>query len=240
MHGEMNILLILWNSGIVVKIVLALLIIASVLSWAIIFQKRKVLQKVEADNAGFIEFFKSSHSLSEIYEQTKIFGDSPVSFMFQKGYLELVQIKEKLKSCDQEDRLQDYFKESGVHALERSLQQGASISNDVLDSRLETLASISSIAPFIGLFGTVWGIINSFSGLASGGGSIEAVAPGIAEALVATAVGLAAAIPASWAFNKYTTRIAKLNTEMETFGQDFLNLIERSILIVSSKTDKDS
>jgi len=240
MQGEMNILLILWNSGIVVKVVLALLIFASVLSWAIIFQKSKTLQKVEMDNEGFLEYFKNSQNLSEIYDQTKVFEDSPVGFMFQKGYLELLKIREKLKATGQEERLQDYFKESGVNALERSLQQGASISNDILDRKLEILASISSIAPFIGLFGTVWGIINSFSGLASGGGSIEAVAPGIAEALVATAVGLAAAIPASWAYNIYTTRIAKLNTQMETFGQDFLNLIERSILIVGSKTDKDS
>jgi len=240
MQGEMNILLILWNSGIVVKIVLALLIFASVLSWAIIFQKRKTLQKVEIDNDGFLEYFKNSQNLSEIYDQTKVYADSPVGFMFQKGYLELLKIREKLKATGKEDLLQDYFKDSGVHALERSLQQGASISNDLLDRKLEILASISSIAPFIGLFGTVWGIINSFSGLASGGGSIEAVAPGIAEALVATAVGLAAAIPASWAFNIYTTRIAKLNTQMEVFGQDFLNLIERSILIVGSKPDKDS
>jgi len=93
------------------------------------------------------------------------------------------------------------------------------------------LATIGSISPFIGLFGTVWGIIDSFAGLASGGGSIEAVAPGIAEALVATAVGLAAAIPAVWAYNIFTSRISKLNSQMENFGQEFLNLIERSVLI---------
>lgn len=240
MHGEMNILLILWNSGIIVKLVLALLIFASVLSWAIIIQKKKIIQKVEIDNSGFLDYFKNSNNLSEIYDQSKVFSDSSLSFMFQKGYLELLKIKEKLKATGQEDKLQDYFKETGVHALERSLQQGANISNELLDKRLETLASISSVAPFIGLFGTVWGIIDSFNGLATGGGSIEAIAPGIAEALVATAVGLAAAIPANWAFNIYTTRITKLNTQMETFGQDFLNLIERSILIVGTKSDKDS
>jgi len=237
MHGEMNILLILWNSGVVVKIVLALLIFASVLSWAIIFQKKKIIKQVEEDNSNFLEYFKNSGNLSEIYEQTKVYGDSSLSFMFQKGYLELLKIKEKLKSTNQEEKLQTYLKETGVNALERSLQQGANISNEILDKRLDTLASISSVAPFVGLFGTVWGIIDSFTGLASGGGSIEAVAPGIAEALVATAVGLAAAIPASWAFNIFTMRISKLNTQMETFGQDFLNLIERSILISGSSAN---
>ena len=100
-----------------------------------------------------------------------------------------------------------------------------------MDIRVSTLASIGSISPFIGLFGTVWGIIDAFSGLSMGGGSIEAVAPGIAEALVATAVGLAAAIPAVWFFNIFNNRIARINSQMESFSQDFLNLIERSILI---------
>lgn len=235
MHGDMNILLILWNSGLVVKVVLALLIIASILSWAIIFQKKKIIQKVEESNEEFNQYFKNSHNLAEIFDQASEYNDSTLSLMFQKGYLELVKIREKLKSSDKEDELQSYFKESGIGAMERSLKQGANISNEKLESRLSTLASIGSVSPFVGLFGTVWGIINSFTGLASGGGSIEAVAPGIAEALVATAVGLAAAIPAVWAYNIFNNRIARLNTQMESFGQDFLNLIERSVLITKDK-----
>lgn len=231
MHGDMNILLILWNSGLVVKVVLALLIIASILSWAIIIQKKKVIQKVEDSNEEFNQYFKNSHNLAEIFEQASEYQDSTLSLMFQKGYLELVKIREKLKSSDKENELQNYFKESGIGAMERSLKQGANISNEKLENRLSTLASIGSVSPFVGLFGTVWGIINSFAGLASGGGSIEAVAPGIAEALVATAVGLAAAIPAVWAYNIFNNKIARLNTQMESFGQDFLNLIERSVLI---------
>lgn len=235
MHGDMNILLILWNSGLVVKVVLALLIIASVLSWAIIFQKKKIIKRVEESNEEFNQYFKNSHNLAEIFEQASEYSDSTLSLMFQKGYLELVKIREKLKSSDKEAELQSYFKESGIGAMERSLKQGANISNEKLESRLSTLASIGSVSPFVGLFGTVWGIINSFTGLASGGGSIEAVAPGIAEALVATAVGLAAAIPAVWAYNIFNNRIARLNTQMESFGQDFLNLIERSVLITKDK-----
>lgn len=231
MQGDMNILLILWNSGIVVKLVLLLLIMASVLSWAIIIQKKKVYIKVEQSNNEFNDFFKNANSLSEIFEKSSEFRDSTTSLMFQKGYLELMKIREKLKATNNETSLKDYFKETGIVAMERSLKQGANISNDKLESRLSTLASIGSVSPFIGLFGTVWGIIDSFSGLASGGGSIEAVAPGIAEALVATAVGLAAAIPAVWAYNIFSNKIGKLNVQMESFGQDFLNLIERSVLI---------
>jgi biopolymer transport protein TolQ len=100
-----------------------------------------------------------------------------------------------------------------------------------MDYRVSTLATIGAITPFVGLFGTVWGIIDAFSGLSTGGGSIEAVAPGIAEALVATAVGLAAAIPAVWFYNHFNNQITRINSQMESFSQEFLNLIERSILI---------
>ena len=231
MHGDLNILLILWNSGLVVKIVLGVLIFASILSWAIIIQKKKILNKIEESNEKFNSFFKSSHNLAEIFEQTNIYNDSTLGIMFKKGYLELVKIKEQLKANNSESRLKDYFRDAGLSSMERSLKLGVNISNEKLENRLSTLASIGSVSPFVGLFGTVWGIIDSFTGLASGGGSIEAVAPGIAEALVATAVGLAAAIPAVWAYNVFNNRIGKLNSQMESFGQEFLNLIERNVLI---------
>ena len=99
-----------------------------------------------------------------------------------------------------------------------------------MQSYLSLLASIGSISPFIGLFGTVWGIIDSFSGLASGSATLDVVAPGIAEALVATAVGLGAAIPAVWFFNYFNNRVDKINSEIKKFEQDFLNLIERTMV----------
>jgi len=235
MHAEMNILLILWNSGIVVKIVLFLLVFASILSWAIIFQKRKTFDKVEQGNIAFKQYFNDSSSLIDIFEHSGTYADSTLSLMFQKGYLELIKIREKLKATGNEDMIKEYFKETGVGAMERSLKQGVNISNEKLETRMSTLASIAPVSPFIGLFGTVWGIIDSFTGIASGGGSIEVIAPGIAEALVATAVGLAAAIPALWAYNLFRNRVELMNTQMETFGQDFLNLIERSVLITKGK-----
>lgn len=229
MTEEMNLLTILWQSGFVVKIVLLLLIGFSVLSWAIIIQKRRQLKEVESANFEFSEYFKNHTVLSEIYEKADEFSESSQGLMFKKGYLELNKIKDKLN--EEGGSLYGHFKENGFQPLERALKQGANISIQRYQDKLSILASVSSVCPFIGLFGTVWGIIDSFTGLATGGGSIEAVAPGIAEALVATAVGLAAAIPANWFYNIFSNQIAKINDDMEAFGQDFLNTIERNFLI---------
>jgi biopolymer transport protein TolQ len=231
MHADMNILMILWESGVVVKLVLLLLIAASVLSWAIILNKKKTFQEVEESNERFSEFFRNNESLAEVFSRSREYEESSLSTMFQSGYHELGKIREKLTETGNLEEFQEYFRQNGIHAMERSLKQGVNVSNQKLENRLSMLASIGSVSPFIGLFGTVWGIIDSFTGLASGGGSIEAVAPGIAEALVATAVGLFAAIPAVWAFNIFNNRMAKINTDMENFGQDFLNTVERNVLI---------
>jgi biopolymer transport protein TolQ len=229
MHG-MNIWQILWDSGVVVKFVLLLLVLASVLSWTIIIQKWKELKLVNEANDKFHHFFKTSNSIAEIQREASEQLNSTMSLMFRKGYEELNRVGEKLSSTKQ-GSLNNYFSEHGFQALERALKTGYNISNEKMDLRISTLASIGSITPFIGLFGTVWGIIDAFSGLSQGGGSIEAVAPGIAEALVATAIGLAAAIPAVWFYNVFNNKISRINSQMETFSQDFLNLIERSILI---------
>jgi biopolymer transport protein TolQ len=229
MHG-MNIWQILWESGAVVKIVLLLLVLSSVLSWTIILQKWKELKLVSEANEKFHHFFKSSNSISDIQREATENHNSTMSLMFRKGYEELGKVGEKL-SASKQGSIGAYFSEYGFQALERALKTGYNISNDKMDNRVATLASIGSITPFIGLFGTVWGIIDAFTGLSQGGGSIEAVAPGIAEALVATAVGLAAAIPAVWFYNFFNNQITRINSQMETFSQDFLNLIERSILI---------
>ncbi len=230
MHGGLNIWQILWESGIVVKFVLILLLVASALSWTIIFRKYKELKEVMESNDKFQAFFKANTSITEINREAGDNHASTTSLMFRRGYEELNKVSEKL-SANGKGNIGNYFSEHGFQSLERALKAGFNISNEKMDNRVSTLASIGSITPFIGLFGTVWGIIDAFSGLSTGGGSIEAVAPGIAEALVATAVGLAAAIPAVWFYNYFNTQITKINSQMETFSQDFLNLIERSILI---------
>ena len=150
---------------------------------------------------------------------------------FKRGFGELDKIQEQLangKSAKSD--LKKHFLEFGFDSISRAMKKGANENNLELEKFNSILASIGSISPFIGLFGTVWGIINSFTGLASGGGTIDAVAPGIAEALVATAVGLAAAIPAVWFYNSFSNRNAEFNSEMESFEQDFLNIIERSVI----------
>jgi biopolymer transport protein TolQ len=226
----MNIWEILLDSGFVVKGVLFLLILASILSWTIILQKHRELQAIMLANDKFLQFFKGNTSITEINREATDNHESTASLMFRRGFEELNRISEKLSSSGK-GNLATYFTHSGFQSLERALKTGYNSANEKMDMRVSMLASIGSISPFIGLFGTVWGIIDAFTGLAHGGGSIEAVAPGIAEALIATAVGLAAAIPAYWFFNVFNSRIARINAQMDSFAQDFLNLVERNILI---------
>lgn len=229
MHG-LNIWQILWDSGLVVKFVLLLLVLSSVLSWTIIWQKYKELKAVTLANEKFNQFFKANSSISDINREATENHESTMSLMFRRGFDELNKVSEKISSTGK-GNIAQHFTDHGFQSLERALKGGYNTANEKMDLRVATLASIGSITPFIGLFGTVWGIIDAFSGLSQGGGSIEAVAPGIAEALVATAVGLAAAIPAVVFFNMFNNQISRINSQMETFSQDFLNLVERSILI---------
>jgi biopolymer transport protein TolQ len=231
MHSSgLNIWQILWESGIVVKIVLLLLLMASALSWAIIWQKWQQLKTVSEANQKFAQFFKTSTSIADINREATENHESTMSLMYRKGYEELNKVSEKL-SATGKGNIGTHFAQHGFQPLERALKSGYNSANEKMDLRVSTLATIGAITPFIGLFGTVWGIIDAFSGLSTGGGSIEAVAPGIAEALVATAVGLAAAIPAVWFYNHFNNQITRINLQMESFSQEFLNLIERSILI---------
>ncbi len=230
MHGGLNIWQILLESGIVVKFVLLLLLVASALSWTIIWQKWKQLKTVSEANQKFHQFFKTSTSITDINREATENHESTMSLMYRKGFEELNKVSEKLSAAGK-GNIATHFSQHGFQPLERALKSGYNTANEKMDFRVSTLASIGSITPFIGLFGTVWGIIDAFSGLSTGGGSIEAVAPGIAEALVATAVGLAAAIPAVWFYNYFNNQITRINSQMESFSQDFLNLIERSILI---------
>lgn len=230
MHsGNLDILKIILQSGFVVKIVLGLLIACSVFSWAIILKKRKLFKEVEENNERFYEIYKTSENLKDVLLKSEMLPFSPYKSLFVNGYAELVKIREAYTG-QHKSGLAFHFQNFGLGILERGLKKGVNETNSELGGLLSTLASIGSVAPFIGLFGTVWGIIDAFSGLATGGGSIDAVAPGIAEALVATAVGLAAAIPAVWFYNYFNNQTDKLNTDMETFGQDFLNVVERSIV----------
>ncbi len=227
---ELNIWQILLESGLVVKFVLLLLVLSSVLSWTIIWQKYRELKTISEANEKFNDFFRKSNSISDIHREANETIDSTMSLMFRRGFDELNKVSEKISNAGK-GSIAQYFSEHGVQSLERALKTGYNTANEKMDLRVSLLATIGAITPFVGLFGTVWGIIDAFAGLSQGGGSIEAVAPGIAEALVATAVGLAAAIPAVVFYNLYNNQISRINSQMESFSQDFLNLIERTILI---------
>ena len=231
--AEMDMLQIILDGGLVVKSVLISLIIASLASWAIVFKKRSLIKSVEENNKKFLDLYNESSKLSEIFEKSRSLPFSPYKALFEGGYEEFDKIKRNVQnpalSADKVT-LKKHFEGFGLGVLERGLKKGLNNSNKELDSSLSTLASIGSITPFVGLFGTVWGIIDSFTGIASGGATLDAVAPGIAEALIATAIGLLAAIPAVWFYNHYSAVNSKLNSDMESFGQDFLNAVERSLV----------
>lgn len=226
---HLDIFKIILQSGIVVKFVLLLLIVGSVFSWAVILNKKKLFKEVIANNKKFMEIYRTSDNLKEIFLKSEMLPFSPFKSLFRNGYSELNKLKDSYTGNHQSN-VRFHFQNFGLGILERGLKKGVNESNEELNKRLAMLASIGSVAPFVGLFGTVWGIIDAFAGLASGGGSIDAVAPGIAEALVATAVGLAAAIPAVWFFNHFNNESEKINNEMESFGEDFLNTVERSLV----------
>lgn len=230
MHGSLNIWQILWESGLVVKFVLLLLVMSSALSWTIIWQKYKELKLVTDANNKFNDFFRKSNSIADIHKEAAENQASTMSLMFKKGFEELNKTSDKLNQAGK-GSLATHFATHGFESIERALKAGYNAANEKMDLRVSLLATIGSITPFVGLFGTVWGIIDAFSGLSQGGGSIEAVAPGIAEALVATAIGLAAAIPAVVFYNLFNNQIQRINSQMESFSQEFLNLIERNVLI---------
>ncbi|MEC7275440.1 MAG: MotA/TolQ/ExbB proton channel family protein [Bdellovibrionota bacterium] len=226
MSGEMDIVKIMLDSGWVVKGVLLLLVLSSVMSWAIVLMKKKVLDQTETLNEQFLQMFRSASNLKEAAEQARHLPFSPYKAVFEEGYNEFTRYIGEAG----EEKLKSHYENFGLDSIERAMKKGVNQANLKLEEKLSTLASIGSVSPFIGLFGTVWGIIDSFTGLASGGATLDAVAPGIAEALVATAVGLAAAIPAVWFFNVFNNRVGAVNTQVESFENEFLNSVERAIL----------
>lgn len=227
---EMDILSIILQSGLVVKGVLLSLIVASIISWAVVLKKNRSESSLSNGNDDFLRVFNSSGSMSEVMDRCQSLPFSPYKLMFSSGYQEFLKIKSSLETHGNKSTPKDFFSEHGFNSIERALKKGMNEGMLKREENLSILASIGSVTPFVGLFGTVWGIIDSFTGLASGGATLDAVAPGIAEALVATAVGLAAAIPAVLFFNHYNNRNARSQAEMENFGQDFLNMLERSVL----------
>lgn len=229
--GYFNIFGMIWNAGLVSKIVMLFLGLLSVFSWAIIIKKWKEQKELERANLDFLTMYYAAESLKDVSHKAQKLSLSAFKNIFLAGHDELNKLRGSFPSEGAAELLKHHFQHYGIGSIERSLKKGINHTNMKLDGMLSILASVGSVTPFVGLFGTVWGIVNAFSGLSSGGATLEAVAPGIAEALLATAFGLAAAIPAVAFFNYFSNENARLNVEMENFGQDFLNLIERSLAV---------
>lgn len=207
----------------IVQLTLLILIVLSVVCWAVAMTKLQQFRQVENANDPFLNKFWKTSSLDALYEDLDTYKKSSVSRVFKAGYLELQKLAESSKSS------QGGLKLTGIDNIERTLRKASDMEIASLESRLTLLATTGSTGPFIGLFGTVWGIMGSFHKIgATGSASLAVVAPGISEALVATAIGLAAAIPAVVLYNHFIARIRRQEIELNNFSTDFLNVVKRN------------
>ena len=230
------------NAGIVVQLVLLMLLFFSVSSWAIILIKSRYIKRAVKQSAEFTEFFWKSRDLSNAFAKAKLLHGSPLARIFRIGYVELKKTSQTgspssgSSSQAAAESLPFNTRFVGIDNVKRALRRATNTEMTRMTQMVPFLATTGNTAPFIGLFGTVWGIMNSFAGIGqSGSASLAVVAPGISEALVATAAGLAAAIPAVIAFNYFMNRIRIVETELQSFSADFLNIIERDILRVERR-----
>jgi len=213
------------HTGMVVKIVLMILLFFSIISWTIIFMKWRYFSRARHETAYFLDIFYDNNDLAALYKETDDLKRSPVVQLFRSGYTELLRINKLMgASTGAVEPGFNNYSDSIERALKKAqVQQGAR-----LEKALSFLATTGNTAPFIGLFGTVWGIMESFRGIGmKGSASLAVVAPGISEALIATAVGLAAAIPAVMAFNFFNSKAWAMRSEMDTFSADFLSRVMR-------------
>ena len=217
---NINIFKIIADADIVVQLILLLLIFFSVFSWAIIFFKSKTLKTAFRQSDRFLEAFRRSKSLGEVNEAAKRLRGSPLAVIFLAGNKELVY-QSKAKG-------EDGWTGERTESLNRALLKASNTEVSRLEKMMFFLATTGSVSPFIGLFGTVWGIMISFVRIgAMRSASLQVVAPGIAEALIATAVGLFAAVPAVIAYNYFLGRIKDIIADMEDFSLEFLSIAER-------------
>ncbi len=216
------------GTGPVVQTVLYLLFALSVLSWAIILSKWMSLRQALGSSKDFLTTFWKQKSLSDIFEDSKKHSDSPISNVFRAGYLEFQKVSVK---GHEKHASAEVMATRGLENVQASLRRAAVTESLRLEKRLPLLATVASTAPFIGLFGTVWGIMGTYSGIgAAKSVSLQTVAPGISEALIATGVSLATAIPAVIAYNLFVARLRSIRAEMDNFSIDFTNLLRRSYL----------
>lgn len=215
------------GTGIIVKLVLFVLIYFSVVSWAIIFYKFIQVHKANKESERFLAFFWQTKRFDAVSAQIDRFASSPLSILFTEAHNELKKLGEKGEEKNDPNVISTEL--GGVDNIARALRRATTSEITRLDKYLTFLATTGSTAPFIGLFGTVWGIMTAFKGIGeTGSASLAVVAPGIAEALVATAIGLVAAIPAVMGYNHFQNKIKVLIAEMDNFSTELLNIVQRS------------
>ncbi|WP_395706018.1 protein TolQ [Casimicrobium huifangae] len=218
--ADLSFIHLITGASVPVQAVMLLLVLLSLWSWWLIFYKGGVLKRAAKRNASFDDSFWQGSDLNQLYariaEGREKFG--PQADVFAAGFREFIKQKRQATAS----------KEAVVDGTRRALKAATQREMDGLEHQLPGLATVASVSPYIGLLGTVWGIMNSFRGLASvGQATLAQVAPGIAEALIATAIGLFAAIPAVVAYNRFQAQLDRINTQLETFAEEFLNILQR-------------
>ena len=241
--AQIDIVSMIRNAGPVVQFVMLLLLFFSIMSWAIILIKYRYIRRAYKESAEFTDFFWKSRDLSNAFAKAKQLPGSPVARIFRIGYVELKKLSQSTtpvssavaqsvggKSMSLDARF------TGTDNIKRALRRAITTEMTRVSQMVPFLATTGNTAPFIGLFGTVWGIMHSFAGIGQkGSANLAVVAPGISEALVATAAGLAAAIPAVIAFNFFMSKINVVESELQSFSADFLNIVERDILRIERR-----
>ena len=218
MNNEINLFLLVLHASLPVQLVMVLLLVASVASWFIIFRKKKVLDRTADEAESFEEKFWSGIDLGQLYREVSTREVSGLEAVFEAGFRDFTRLRNK-RGVDARTQLE---------GAQRGMRAQLAREVDQLETNLEFLASVGSISPYVGLFGTVWGIMISFQGLANvKEATIATVAPGISEALIATAMGLFAAIPAVWAYNRFATKVERLNVRYEAFAEEFSSILQR-------------
>lgn len=221
MTESLSIWSLIINASFIVQMVMLILFLASAASWVVIIQRHRVLKAAKAQLSEFEDQFWSGIDLGSLYkEQIEMGASGGVPGIFVAGFKEFTRLR-KQNADDPE---------SVMEGTQRAMRVVITREAEFLDTHLSFLATVGSTSPYIGLFGTVWGIMNSFRGLANvGQATIATVAPGISEALVATAIGLFAAIPAVIAYNRYAAKVDSLTTAYQTFADEFSSILHRQV-----------
>jgi len=220
MNSELNVLGLVLGASLPVKLVLGILVAFSVLSWFIIFRKKALLDRANAVADEFEERFWSGADLAGLFKDLTSAGEriTGSAAIFEGGFREFARLRQR-RGVDSRALLE---------GAQRAMRVASSREVDRLEQGLEFLANVGSIGPYVGLFGTVWGIMIAFQGLANvKEATIAMVAPGISEALIATAMGLFAAIPAVWFYNRFATKIERISMRYETFVEEFSSILAR-------------